>query len=365
MRSHEPLALSDRVGMARGAAAPDSNEVDASVASHRIADSIRHLWPLATRTWLSIGAGLKSFASFCAGLATFLASMGGLAAAGLIAFLLVGDLRRQSVTISEIDVPSDLTAKGYTSVVAESRLRDALNHYYNETKTKIPLTDLRLNEEPTVTVPALGLPFNFIADSIAPMFHISFERVSGEFTESHNKLWLQLRLNDRTILVRGLSDVSTKGADTLFALTAEDFFGQVEPYVVVAHTYTAGHEASARTMAKTIIGRSLSGNDENAVWAHIILGVMSLDHSDYNDAAGEFFKATALDRNNAVAHNELGRAYFSEGKLPQAEHEYEAAKKLAPRWASPLQGLGDVHSAQGNDSGAQAEYQEAIQLEHQ
>ncbi|HET6275336.1 MAG TPA: hypothetical protein VFE16_05275 [Candidatus Cybelea sp.] len=309
---------------------------------------------------------LKAVLAFLSSAATLVASVGAVVAFALLVTILVRYLEQSAVVISEIDVPPDLVQQGYSQTVAQSRFHDALIHYYNEAQNKIHLASLEVSsEEPDVTIPAVGLPFNFVADSVAPMLHISRQRVAGELTESHHRLWLQLRLNDSTFLVKNQGDISPRGADALFIVATQEVFEKTEPFVAAAHLYIVGHEAAARAITTKILKSGLPGNDANSIWAHVISGVMYLGDRNYKSASSDFNAAIADDPKNAVAHNELGRVYFSEDDLKDAAAEYTIAMKLDENWAAPVQGLGDVYSVQGKVALRDAEYKAAIALAHE
>jgi tetratricopeptide (TPR) repeat protein len=317
------------------------------------------------RVFLALGSAVKGLLAVITSLAAAIAAVGAVFAFIVLIILLFQYLRQSIVVISEIDVPPDLVQRGYSQAVAQARFHDALVHYYNEASSKMHLANVEVSsEEPNVNIPAVGLPFNFVADSVAPVLHVARQRVSGELTESHARLWLQLRLNDRAILVKEQTDVSPRGADALFAVAAQVIFESAEPFVAAAHVYTMGHEAAARIITSRIINSGLPASDVNVIWAHVISGVMLLGDRRYAQATTELGKAISEDSRNAVAHNELGRVYFSEGDLGDAANEYAAAIALDDRWAAPVLGLGDVYSIQGKVALRDAEYQAAIPLEH-
>ena len=321
---------------------------------------------VAKRVLRGVGSAVKGLMALITSLAAAIAAVGAVFASILLVILLSQYLRQSIVVISEIDVPPDLVQRGFSQSVAQSRFHDALVHYYNEASSKMHLANVEVSsEEPNVTIPAVGLPFNFVADSVAPALGISRQRVSGELTESRGQLWLQLRLNGRAILVEEQRDLSPRGADALFAAATQEVFKSAEPFVAAAHLYTKQREAAARVITSRIISSGLRVNDVNVVWAHVISGAMFLGDRNYTKAIDDLNLAISGDARNAVAHNLLGRVYFSENNLPKAADEYKSAIAFDPHWAAPVLGLGDVYSFEGNAALRDDQYRTAIALAHQ
>jgi tetratricopeptide (TPR) repeat protein len=84
---------------------------------------------------------------------------------------------------------------------------------------------------------------------------------------------------------------------------------------------------------------------------------------DYGAAAVEFRKATRLQPDNAVYHNNLGLAFQRLEKLDAAIAEYRIASQLKPSYADPHLGIGEILEFQGKVDGAIVEYDSASRID--
>jgi len=72
----------------------------------------------------------------------------------------------------------------------------------------------------------------------------------------------------------------------------------------------------------------------------------------------------ACDRKqNALDHNQLGVAYWTQGKLEQAIAQYQKAIQIDPNFAQAHYNLGNVYKNQGQLEQAIVEYQKVIQID--
>jgi tetratricopeptide (TPR) repeat protein len=75
----------------------------------------------------------------------------------------------------------------------------------------------------------------------------------------------------------------------------------------------------------------------------------------YQQAAGLFQKAVALDPDNASAHNGLGNVAYALGDLEGAIQAYQRALALAPTYAAAWYDLGGAYMARMRAEPAQAD----------
>jgi tetratricopeptide (TPR) repeat protein len=76
----------------------------------------------------------------------------------------------------------------------------------------------------------------------------------------------------------------------------------------------------------------------------------------------EGFKGAAESSRSAMAHNNLGLAYASEGRWDYATVEFQTALRLKPDYVEPYYNLGVAYASQGRLDDAIAEYQRALRL---
>jgi Tfp pilus assembly protein PilF len=74
--------------------------------------------------------------------------------------------------------------------------------------------------------------------------------------------------------------------------------------------------------------------------AHNVLGIALASTGKLAEAKGEFDRAIAIDPRNARAFNNLGNIYRSMNRAGDAEESYRRAMTMAPRYADPLNGMG-------------------------
>src|SRR5208337_991784 len=83
----------------------------------------------------------------------------------------------------------------------------------------------------------------------------------------------------------------------------------------------------------------------------------------WRDSASLFAHTLQVTRNNALAHNSLGIALLSQGKVDQAITHCEEAVRLRPNYAKAHNNLGLALAAQGKMDQAMAHYAEALRLQ--
>jgi hypothetical protein len=79
-------------------------------------------------------------------------------------------------------------------------------------------------------------------------------------------------------------------------------------------------------------------------------------------AENDYLEAIQLDRNNLLAHYDLGTIYDKQGKKAEAVHEYQTAVSLGPNFAQALFNLA-VDTASSDPHGAEALYRHVVSLQ--
>jgi len=83
----------------------------------------------------------------------------------------------------------------------------------------------------------------------------------------------------------------------------------------------------------------------------------------WRNSASLFAHTLQVTRNNALAHNSLGLALLSQGKVDQAITHCEEAVRLRPNYAKAHYNLGNALFSRGEVNQALAHYEEALQLQ--
>jgi tetratricopeptide (TPR) repeat protein len=295
-------------------------------------------------SWKSVSSSIIGLArvipALWKGFSSFFLTVVAVGAIVLFVVLVVNDVKLSSIEIADISVPNDLAERGYTPAVAALRFRDALERYKQEANTSMRGAQLDLpGEQPVVVVPTLGLPLNIVADNAALLFGIGGDkRVSGEFTESRNTLWLRLRLNNQVIVdntkVVTQRAISLVDADALFTRAAQNLFEKTQPYVVAAHLFSQDRMKLAAQEARAIIGSDRPPMDENITMSHLLLGLIDIRERKYGEALAESEAVIKLHPNDFLAHKIQAVAYVGERERAQAIKEIQIASKLNTKDAS-------------------------------
>jgi len=135
---------------------------------------------------------------------------------------------------------------------------------------------------------------------------------------------------------------------------------QAAPLLLMARAQMLSHQFDAAE-------QSLSGvlkRDPHNVPALILLGqVEYLDNHDA-DAAVSFQKAIAAAPDKPDPHYWLGRLRYQDGKVEQANGEFQAALRIDPAYYKAYDGLGLCYEAMGENGHAAEAYLKAVDLVH-
>lgn len=99
-----------------------------------------------------------------------------------------------------------------------------------------------------------------------------------------------------------------------------------------------------------------------AITAALMVGTVRRN-ADYRNEIAIWSDTVAKRPNNARAHNNLGHALFSEGKLIEASARFAEAVRLKPGYADAYNNLGTVLQASGKLEQAAGAYREALRRE--
>jgi tetratricopeptide (TPR) repeat protein len=150
-------------------------------------------------------------------------------------------------------------------------------------------------------------------------------------------------------------------------------FAEVEPLLA---TYLSSHPNSwrahymrgyvclrLRKISESVkeLSRSLELNINNAD-AHKDLGQVLSVVGRYEEARRELEAARGLQPDSPEIRYDLSRILAVQDKFPQARQELEAAIRLKPNYKEAYNALGFALDALGDDAGALASYQRAIQI---
>lgn len=101
----------------------------------------------------------------------------------------------------------------------------------------------------------------------------------------------------------------------------------------------------------------------NSYFAHFSLGALLDSQGRLNDAEREFQIAIRLNPSHVEAHNDLGIIYDEQGRLEEALKEYQIVLNLAPGNAKAHNNLGILYEKRGYLDAAQKEYVAVLRLD--
>jgi tetratricopeptide (TPR) repeat protein len=110
------------------------------------------------------------------------------------------------------------------------------------------------------------------------------------------------------------------------------------------------------------INRLPGKSPQNAV-AHNNLGLAYYDIKSLDKAIERYRMAIDLKPDYADAHNNLGIVYNDQGRLEESIREYQITLKLQPNLAQAYNNLGTAYSKQGHFEEAIREYQKTLELQ--
>jgi tetratricopeptide (TPR) repeat protein len=107
-------------------------------------------------------------------------------------------------------------------------------------------------------------------------------------------------------------------------------------------------------------GMILSGFSAGAILLCIVVTRQQLGY--WRNSEALFQQAIAVTENNPVTHNQLGTAFFNQGKMDEAINQYQEAIRLQPSYADPYYNLGNALVKNGQTAEAISQFQQYIHL---
>jgi len=106
-------------------------------------------------------------------------------------------------------------------------------------------------------------------------------------------------------------------------------------------------------------GRAMLGFAATAILA-ALLAVAHVQTGYWKDSISLWTHTLACTSGNYLAHNNLGLALATQGRLPEAIEHYERALQLKPDFAAAHYNLGNALAAQGRATEAVEQYEQAL-----
>jgi Tfp pilus assembly protein PilF len=150
-------------------------------------------------------------------------------------------------------------------------------------------------------------------------------------------------------------ELVTQGKKELYAdKNAQDALNKFKSAVAVAPTYYEAHYEIAvadlalgnKIDAEASLKKSIELSRDKYAEADVGLGTMMLDRGDVAQGEKLVRRGLEISPDYWLGHYELGRALFSENKVPEALQSADQAKSLAPSAAIVYRLLSNIHLQQ-------------------
>jgi tetratricopeptide (TPR) repeat protein len=234
--------------------------------------------------------------------------------------------QERGLVIEPFSVPPDLAARGLTGQAIASRMLDRLGEMQNATgSARAPSTYANnWNDEIKVEIPETGVSVSELRSLLVSWLGRQ-TRITGELYRTPTGIALSARTGTAPAKTHegGETDL-----DALVQQTAEDLYGETQPY---RYSAWVASKADAQSLARS---------------KQLLL-----------DLAG---RGRGIDR--VWAYNGLGVVLRQQGDIPGAIDMFTAGARLDPRFPTLRANLGSTESARGHDEAALAHFRAAAVL---
>ncbi len=171
---------------------------------------------------------------------------------------------------------------------------------------------------------------------------------------------------------KGARDLVTQGRKKLYVdKNAQDALKNFQSAVAVAPTYYEAHYQIAvadlaldkKPEAEASLKKSIELSQDRYAEADVGLGTMMLDRGDVAQGEKLVRRGIEISPDYWLGHYELGRALFTENKVPEALKSADQAKSLAPSAPIVYRLLSNIHLQQKDYAALLADVDAYIKLD--
>lgn len=232
--------------------------------------------------------------------------------------VVVREVERKALEVSEISVPASLAETGLTPSVAAHRLVDAMQATARAVRAETshrPTAELE-GSTPDLHLPASGLSVRGIAALISNLMGWPQHRLSGEIIISGEQMRLRLRLGQHGVIA-DIKAPASEGADALLLRAAPEIFRIYAPRLYAWHI--AQSEAEEEDIRNRLIVLRRRTNDDDAVSTIDYLIARSLIRSGLVEDALELLRPIVAEQpQRAAGHFGQAMALLAHGDLEGA-----------------------------------------------
>ncbi len=274
---------------------------------------------------------------------------------------------QRRLIVSPISVPQALEAKGYSADVIAEHLESAINKVRDDIYLRFKVSkELDLAEVasprdlPAIIIPDTEIRTSDLAILFAKLLNIDHnQNLSGEFTIAQDKLWLHLRLNDRSIYNSPAGDL--EHPDDLIDGAAQEVLEKTDPFMLAVYLRRSDPSKSLELTNQFLF--SMPKSSLQASWAHTLIGVILVDQGEPEKAVAEYRKAIEVAPHNAFPVYNVGNFFFLRGRIDEAIAAWRTAISLDPSFPNPHNQLCEALRLQGRIDQAIDECRAAIKLD--
>jgi len=346
----------------------------------RLSETVSHAWSVGTKTVIS-------------------------AFVLVLLAITVWEVSQDSILIDPIQIPKELSARGYTPEIVAQRIADEMLRIRNQVNAAQgelrglptqegpePRIDLQRNDIALdVSIPGTGISLRSAIRSVREFVGLHGPRIGGEITRDDGQLWLRLRARgDRVIadLPAPSSALDSQAASTggstrtevaladLLHAAAREVVKTTDPYLMAVYIHLFEQDPSA---AMAAIELSLQDDsEEDDAWAHNLGGLVRLKQARalasnpsggvdaartlFDQAAERFDQAISVRADFHAAYNNRGNVSFFSGRYDEAIDYYRKATTLKASYAAGFQNLGLALLRTERHDEAVAAYREAQEI---
>jgi tetratricopeptide (TPR) repeat protein len=259
--------------------------------------------------------------------------------------VLYGEITRDTVVIEPFNVPADLEKMGYSGHVIATKLAEKIELVVKESETSRKgrsFTLANVENLPDIEVPETKISLQALARYLRQFLRRTPPQVEGDITltTTNNGVRLSVEVTSNGNQETKSFDGSRDNIDALLLECAKYVLRQTEPLALAEYLYGKGEKDDCLGLIQYCIYREphtiQRKYNEDAPWAHILLGYLQYDKRDFWGAISEYKTAIDLDGKFADGYVSWGVALEQLGDYDGARAKYRKAIELNPK-------LSDAH----------------------
>ena len=293
---------------------------------------------------------------------------------GIIAGIVIGGpavyklATKPNFVIKDIQVPSDLSDRGYTGDVIAQQILDhiaEIDRIGGSKKEKAAISGFDLESSmPSIQLPVGGFNLNAVVAEVRQLLGVTETKVTGEIytavaADDDKKIpaeyGVRLRLAGKGPILKGTPPDAH--VDNLVEEAAERIMHQFDPINLGYYFYRLKRYDKAYETTVAALADPSAANDS---WAYSMRGLIARDQGKFAESVANIKLAIQKDPKFWMGYVNLSESYRLMGDLPQAEAAARKAIAIAPNEQETHTALALVMLDQGKRDEAIAEAKKGI-----